>query len=139
MADDVVVNKCAAIERCLARVRDEFAGDAANLRHDLRRQDSIVLNLQRACETSIDLAMHLVRVGRLGVPQESRDAFRLLEEAGVLPAELSARLMRMVGFRNVAVQDYQRLNLDVVESIVRNDLDDFAAFIRIALAQPRPA
>lgn len=139
MADDVVVNKCAAIERCLARVRDEFAGDAANLRHDLRRQDSIVLNLQRACETSIDLAMHLVRVGRLGVPQESRDAFRLLEEAGVLPAELSARLMRMVGFRNVAVQDYQRLNRDVVESIVRNDLDDFAAFIRIALAQPRPA
>lgn len=139
MADDVVVNKCAAIERCLARVRDEFAGDAANLRHDLRRQDSIVLNLQRACETSIDFAMHLVRVGRLGVPQESRDAFRLLEEAGVLPAELSARLMRMVGFRNVAVQDYQRLNRDVVESIVRNDLDDFAAFIRIALAQPRPA
>jgi len=39
----------------------------------ITRQDSIILNLQRACEASIDAAMHLVRVKRLGIPQESRD------------------------------------------------------------------
>ena len=62
--DDTVLNKAAAIERCLHRVREVYASDDRNLREDLTRQDSIVLNLQRACEAAIDLAMHVVREHR---------------------------------------------------------------------------
>ena len=72
--DDVLLNKAAAIERALRRVREEHAGDDARLLLDQTRQDAIILNLQRACESSIDAAMHLVRIERLGVPQESREA-----------------------------------------------------------------
>ncbi len=128
MADDVLINKAASIERAVRRVREEHAGDDANLVANQTRQDSIVLNLQRACESSIDLAMHLVRVHRLGVPQDSREAFDLLERAGHLHEELAGRMKRMVGFRNIAVHDYQRLNLDIVRSIVHERLDDFLAF-----------
>jgi uncharacterized protein YutE (UPF0331/DUF86 family) len=128
MADDVVLNKASVIERCLQRVEDEYEGDPANLRDDITRQDAIILNLQRACQAAIDLAMHLVREHGLGVPQESREAFALLEEAGHLDAELSDRLQRMVGFRNVAVHDYQDLNLDIVQSIVEEHLSDFTDF-----------
>lgn len=131
--DDVVLAKAATIERCVSRVREEYAGDERNLVDDIRRQDSILLNLQRACEASIDLAMHLVSVGRLGVPQETRDAFRLLREAGVIDAELAERMIRMVGFRNVAMHDYRRLDLDIVKSIVTDHLEDFLAFRRLAL------
>lgn len=63
--DDVTANKAASVERCIRRIRDEYAGDASNLRENLTKQDSIILNLQRACEACIDLAMHLVRVHRL--------------------------------------------------------------------------
>jgi uncharacterized protein YutE (UPF0331/DUF86 family) len=135
MADDVVVNKAAIIERCVARVREEYAGDERNLTENITRQDSILLNLQRACEASIDLAMHVVRRRRLGVPQETRDAFRLLQESGVIPAELADRLMRMVGFRNVAIHDYRRLDLQIVKSIVTSRLDDFLAFTATLLKQ----
>lgn len=135
MADDVVVNKAAIIERCVARVREEYAGDERNLTENITRQDSILLNLQRACEASIDLAMHVVRRRRLGVPQETRDAFRLLQESGVIPAELADRLMRMVGFRNVAIHDYRRLDLQIVKSVVTSRLDDFLAFAATLLKQ----
>ncbi len=135
MADDVVLNKAAIVERCLMRVRAEYAGDARNLRENLTRQDSIVLNLQRACEAAIDLAMHLVRVRRLGVPQETRDAFDLLAGAGLLEAELAERLKRMVGFRNVAVHDYRRLSLDIVQAIVERHAGDFLEFTRVALTR----
>jgi uncharacterized protein YutE (UPF0331/DUF86 family) len=128
MADDVVLNKAAIIERCIARVREEYADDERNLSENITRQDSIILNLQRACEAAIDLAMHLVRRRRLGIPQETRDAFRLLQETGALPPELADRLMRMVGFRNVAIHDYRRLDLDIVKNIVTERLDDFLAF-----------
>mgnify|MGYP001560835568 FL=1 len=135
MADDVLLNKAAAIERAVGRARQEYAGDDANLLQNQTRQDAIILNLQRACESSIDAAMHLVRVHRLGVPQETREAFDLLERAGHLDPSLATRLRKMVGFRNVAVHDYQKLNLEVVRSILVERLDDFLEFTRLLLRQ----
>ena len=129
--DDVLLNKAAAIERALRRVREEHAGDDARLLLDQTRQDAIILNLQRACESSIDAAMHLVRIDRLGLPQESREAFELLERAGHLDGALADRMKRMVGFRNIAVHDYQRLDIEVVRSIVHDRLDDLGAFARL--------
>jgi uncharacterized protein YutE (UPF0331/DUF86 family) len=133
MVDDVVLNKAATIERCVKRVRDLYADDDANLFEDITRQDAIVLNLQRACEAAIDLAMHLVRRQRLGVPQESREAFSLLAEAEVLDPRLAAALARMVGFRNVAVHEYQALQLPIVRSIIRERLTDLLEFAAVAL------
>jgi uncharacterized protein YutE (UPF0331/DUF86 family) len=131
--DDVTLNKAATIERCLARVEQEYDGDFANLEQNLTRQDSIILNIQRACEASIDLAMHLVRKHALGIPQDSRHAFDLLVDAGKLDHQLADALKRMVGFRNIAVHDYQRLNLEVVRAIIERHLLDLRSFAEHAL------
>jgi uncharacterized protein YutE (UPF0331/DUF86 family) len=40
-----------------------------------------------------------VRVRRLGIPQETREAFELLEGAACIDASPALRLRRMVGFR----------------------------------------
>lgn len=133
MADDVLLNKAASIERAVRRVREEHAGDDRNLLENQTRQDAIILNLQRASETSIDAAMHLVRMRRLGVPQETREAFDLLERAGIIDGTLSDRMKKMVGFRNVAIHEYQKLNFDIVRRIVVEHLDDFLVFSRMLL------
>lgn len=131
--DDVVLNKASIVERCLLRIAEEYAGESAHLFDDLTKQDSILLNLQRACEACIDLAMHLVRVGRLGVPQDSRDAFALLVRAGRLEPALGHRLMKMVGFRNIAIHDYRKLDLAIVESLLRSGLTDLTTFTALAI------
>lgn len=100
MVDDVVFNKIEIIERCLKRINEEYNGDAINLR-DLTKQDSIILNIQRACEASIDLAMHVVAMKGLGIPQSSRDAFDILVSNSILEAQLARQLKAMVGFRNI--------------------------------------
>lgn len=128
MADDVVLNKAASIERCLQRIQDEYADTKQNLAENQTKQDAIVLNLQRACETAIDLAMYVVSHRKLGVPQDSRDAFTLLQTAGILSADLTTRMQRMVGFRNMAVHQYAHLNLDIVHAIITKQLDDFRRF-----------
>ena len=130
--DDVILNKVAIIERCLHRIDEEYEGDAKNLAN-LTKQDSIILNIQRACEASIDLAMHMVRVRRVGVPQDSRHPFVLLQEEGLIPESLSITLQRMVGFRNVAVHDYAKLDLAVVEAVIESHLADLLRFSQIAL------
>lgn len=128
MADDVVLNKAAGIERCLLRIIEEYGGDRQNLLTNQTKQDAVILNLQRACETSIDLSMYVISRRRLGLPQESRDAFALLQTAKILPADLATRMQHMVGFRNVAVHEYTRLNLDIVTTIITKHLDDFRRF-----------
>jgi uncharacterized protein YutE (UPF0331/DUF86 family) len=136
--DDVVLNKAATIERCVQRVREEHAGDPRNLTSNLTKQDSIILNIQRAIEAAIDLSMHLVRVRRLGIPQEGREGFELLAKAGVLPTALAEPLKRMVGFRNVAVHDYRKLDLAIVEAVVARHLDELLAFARLAILTGAP-
>ena len=132
MTDDIVYNKVAIIERCLKRINQEYEGNHANLRN-FTRQDSIILNIQRACEASIDLAMHIVAVKGLGIPQNSRDAFDLLTADLVIDEDLARRLKRMVGFRNIAVHNYQDVDLSIVQGVIENNLQDLVTFGQITL------
>lgn len=131
--DDVLLNKAAIIERCLQRIEEEYRGAEDQLETNFTKQDSIVLNLQRACEASIDMGNLVVRRRRLGVPQSSRDTFALLERARLIDPRLSRNLQGMVGFRNVAVHDYQSLNLQVLRAVLERNLPDFTALCRCLL------
>ena len=70
---------------------------------------------------------------KLGVPQESRDAFDMLCEAEIITSVLGDRLKAMVGLRNVAVHDYRKLNLELVRNILAGHLDDFREFGAVVL------
>jgi len=127
MERDVVLNKTATIHRCISRILEEYDGDPANLRH-MTKQDSVILNLQRACEACIDLAMHIVAEQNLGLPQTSKEAFDFLLREHVIDDDLCSHLKAMVGFRNIAVHDYQTLQLEIVQAIIDRHLGDFKAF-----------
>ena len=133
MHDDVVVAKSASIERAVTRAHAEYSAAAENFATDITRQDAAILNVQRACETAIDLAQHLVRVHALGAPSSSRDLFTLLESAQIISAPLAESLKRMVGFRNLAVHEYQKLNVEIVASIINRELAHLLNFATVAL------
>lgn len=128
MADNAVTTKTAAIEHRVARAREEYNRDPQSFESDYTRQDAAILNIQRACEAALDLGQYLVRRDGLGVPQSARDVFALLQRSGRIPAELAEVLKRMVGFRNIAVHEYQKVQLPIVVSIITRHLDDFLAY-----------
>lgn len=92
--------------------------------------DAVVLNLQRACEQAIDAACREVSRLGLGVPADSADALSLLERESLLSPPLAERMRRMVGFRNVAVHEYRRLDPAIVQTVVEHRLGDFEALCR---------
>ena len=139
MADDVLLNKAATIERCVRRASEEYHKDPASFATDFTRQDAAILNIQRACEACLDIGHFLIRRERLGVPQSARDVFVLLARAGIIEDGLAGALQRMVGDRNIAVHDYQTLQLPITIAIIERHLDDFLAFSRIVLSRHRPA
>ncbi|HET6720664.1 MAG TPA: DUF86 domain-containing protein [Rhodocyclaceae bacterium] len=139
MVDDVLINKAATIERCVARAREEYVRDPASFGTDFTRQDAAILNIQRACEAALDMGQHLIRRERLGVPQSARDVFALLSQGGWIDAALADSLKRMVGFRNIAVHDYQRLQLPITVSIITNHLDEFLRYSQTILLRDASA
>lgn len=131
--NDVVVNKAQSIQRCVKRAREELQGAGDSFDTDYTRQDAAMLNVTRACEQAIDLANHLVKTRKLGVPADSRESFQLLAEAHVLSRDLADRLKRMIGFRNIAVHEYEDLDLEIARSVIATKSEDLVAFSRIAL------
>jgi uncharacterized protein YutE (UPF0331/DUF86 family) len=128
MADDVLLNKAATIERCVARAREEYHRAPDTFDHDFTRQDAAILNIQRACEAALDMGQHLIRREKLGLPQSARDVFTLLASAGWIDADLADGLRRMVGFRNIAVHDYQSMHLPITIKVITVHLEDFLRF-----------
>ena len=133
MADDVLINKAATIERCVKRAREEYERDPTTFATDYTRQDAAILNIQRACEAALDMGQHLIRRDKLGIPQSARDVFALLAQSGWITAALADRLKHMVGFRNIAVHDYQPLQLPITVSIIESHLDEFLQYSQTLL------
>ena len=133
MADDVLVNKAATVERCVARALEEYNAAPDTFLTDFTRQDAAILNVQRACEAVLDMGQHLVRREKLGVPQSARDVFALLVQGQWIEAPLADELKRMVAFRNIAVHDYQNLLLPSLVNVITKHLNEFLEFTRIVL------
>ncbi|WP_047049310.1 type VII toxin-antitoxin system HepT family RNase toxin [Vibrio mexicanus] len=126
--DDVILNKISIIDRCLKRIAEEYNGNEAELLSNYTKQDSVILNLQRLCEASIDIANRSLKLHNGPIPQSSRDSFEQLSRMGLLSASLASSMQKMVGLRNIAVHDYQNLNLDIVISVLNHHLGDFRLF-----------
>ncbi len=127
---DVILNKIQIIERCLIRIQEEYVGSEDIFAENYAKQDSVILNLNRATQASIDIAIDIIRTECLELPNTSSELFDMLLEANITSNDMCKQMQGMVGFRNIAVHDYQNLNLEIVVAIVEKHLGDFEGFIR---------
>ncbi|HMD99721.1 MAG TPA: DUF86 domain-containing protein [Terriglobia bacterium] len=127
--NDVVINKIQSIQRCVRRAREEYEADPGSFASNYTRQDAALLNVVRACETAIDLANHIIRVHKLGIPVSSADSFELLKAERIISSRLAERMKRMVGFRNTVVHQYTKVDLAIVEAVIVTELDELLAFV----------
>ena len=54
----------------------------------------------------------------------------MLEKEGIIEKELSKKLQGMVGFRNIAVHNYQELDIEILKGIIENNLEDSFDLVR---------
>ena len=132
--NEIILNKKISIERCIQQINTYYALDnGLPFAADYLRQDAISMNLQRACELTIDIANHLIKSRRLGLPQDSRDSFALLQQAGLITIEQMNGLQAMIGFRNTLVHQYQKLNLRIMVNVIEHHLRELLDFAQVAL------
>lgn len=133
--NEIILNKKISIERCVAQIDKYYAGDSGvPFAEDFQKQNAIAMNVQRACELTIDTANHLIKSKKLGLPQDSRDSFALLQRAGLISVEQMNFLQGMVGFRNILVHEYKRLDLEIMVEVIERRLRGLLDFANAALA-----
>lgn len=130
MDREVVEQKLESLRRCLRRIETKCPADAATLAADVDLQDIVSLNLSRAVQISVDIGAHLIAGMEVPPPDTMGQTFDSLAQAGVLNAELANCLKKAVGFRNIAVHNYESINWEIVHSIVKYHLADFSAFAK---------
>jgi len=131
--NDIVINKIQSIQRCIARAREEYKKSGDSFDSDFTCQDAAVLNILRACEQAIDLANHVIKSHKMGIPTSSSESFRLLANQMIISVKLAENLERMVHFRNAVTHEYQRMNIEVLKNVIQfesNDLLDFASKVK---------
>ena len=84
-------------------------------------------------ESTIAIANYWVKRKKLGLPQDSADAFCLLHRADLISSEIMERMKGMVGFRNVLVHEYRQLDLSIVVDVIERHLHDPLDFADMAL------
>lgn len=125
----VILNKYEIVERCINRINEEYENNSENL-EDYRRLDCIVLNLQRTCEATIDIAMYIVSTRKLGIPQTKKEAFKKLEENNIISKDMSKNMQNMTGFRNIAIHDYKEINEEILKEVIEKHLNELLEFAR---------
>jgi uncharacterized protein YutE (UPF0331/DUF86 family) len=129
------------LARITARVRilDDYAQqDADRLLSDRVRLGDLKYTFLTAIEACIDAAQHVVADQGLGVPASNADAFRLLNNAGLIDSHLATLMAGAVGFRNVLVHDYAEVDDRKVVTYLqhRNELLRFVAAFTTFLTDP---
>jgi uncharacterized protein YutE (UPF0331/DUF86 family) len=125
---DLILRRLALLETYLIQLAPYRDLNAAAYQQDWKTQRIIERTLHLAIEVCMDVADHLVADRRLRVPETGAESFEILGEANLIPADLGPALARMVGFRNILVHDYTRLDPAIVIRVLREDVNDLQRF-----------
>lgn len=123
--DDVIINKIAKLDHYISRIKEVYQDDFLD---NINAQDVAILNLLRACESCLDIGSHVIRKLKLGIPQSNKDIFFQLGNNKLITNEISTCMQKMAGFRNIAIHQYDDVDINIVVGIITNNLGDFQEF-----------
>lgn len=136
--NEVIANKIESIRRCVTRIESTCPATTEMLMEDVDAQDILSINLERAVQLAVDMATYVLARCEIAAPDTMADAFRRLHDVGMLDSAIAEKMMKAVGFRNIAVHAYREMDWNIVHAIARQAPSDLREFIRqISNATPR--
>lgn len=86
--------------------------------------------LQLSIEACVDIAEMIISDQRLPTPQTATEAIEVLGKEGILEDSFTKEFSKAVGFRNILIHDYVKIDYQLVLENLKNNLSDFHRFIK---------
>jgi uncharacterized protein YutE (UPF0331/DUF86 family) len=130
---DAILSKISGIKRCMETIK-KATGFRQESLDDILIQDVFILNMQRIIQACIDMANIIIASHGWKLPSTYKESFAILRENLVISSASADILMKMCGFRNIAVHDYQQITPSIMKTIMTHHLRDFEEYYSIIYA-----
>jgi uncharacterized protein YutE (UPF0331/DUF86 family) len=130
MDQRVIEEKLESLRRCIKRVEMKRPASSAELEEDIDLQDILSVNLERAVQLCVDIGAHIISLTEEETPKTMGETFQILSDLNILKSGTAKIMQKAVGFRNIAVHNYEKIDWDIVHSICTKQLNDFKHFAR---------
>jgi uncharacterized protein YutE (UPF0331/DUF86 family) len=127
----ILVAKVTAIEKCIIRVKEKRSPSFDAFKADEDSQDIVLFNLMQAIQGCVDLAAHIVSDEGYGMAGSMHEFFYLLQGKNIISISMQEKMISVVGFRNLVVHEYAKLDLNQVYEIATNGIKDLEEFIGV--------
>ena len=124
----ILAEKIESLRRCIQRIEDKKPDNINLLVQSLDLQDILVINLTRAVQLCVDIGSHIISTANKPSPQTMGEVFTTLNELHIITSDTCEHLKKSIGFRNIAVHNYEAINWEIVYAICQNSLQDFRRF-----------
>ncbi|WP_421873678.1 type VII toxin-antitoxin system HepT family RNase toxin [Marinoscillum sp.] len=128
--DEVISGKVATIESCLVWIKKQ--NQSAEWKEDQLVKRELLLNLEKACQASIDCSAKIIEQRSFTVPKLPRESFSMLESIGVVSGDTVNSLKKMLAMRGLISHD-ENIKSTMLESIIINEiscLEDFCKSVK---------
>ena len=129
MKSVVIKTKLESLRKCLDRIESKKPKTLEDLIQDIDKQDIIALNLERSVQLCVDIANHILSTLDDSPAMSMAESFERLSEKKIIPDELGQNLKKAVGFRNLSVHAYDKIDWQLVWNILEEDLTDLVRFL----------
>jgi len=129
MVDEtLILRKLSDLEEYLKQISDYQDITATQYSKDWKTQRIVERTLQMIIETSVDIAGHIISDKQFRIPASYADTFEVLFEEGLLEETLFKSLKKMATFRNIIVHNYDKVDAEIVVSVLQKNLNDFQEY-----------
>ena len=131
MADEtLILRKLAELDKYNSQVKEYEQITVVQYLDDWKIQRIVERTLQMMIETCLDIASHIIADKELRVPMSYSDTFKVLHEEKIVSNELFSALDKMAKFRNVVVHHYEKIDAEIVVSILKSLSDNLRVVFR---------
>ena len=128
----LIEEKLESLRHCLSRIEGKCPVSVTELESDVDLQDIITLNLTRAVQLSVDIAAHWVAsFEHIPAPSTMGGMFDALVQESLIDRKVGERMRLCVGFRNIAVHNYESIDWQIVYAICTTHMTDFSDFAKV--------
>ncbi len=126
----VIENKISAVKKYLKILENYQKYSKEEIEKDLTLRGAVERYLYLAAQSTIDLGEALIAYRDFRKPGTMAEVFYILEEEKIISSELRDKMVKMTGFRNIMVHNYERVDYDIVYDILINRLKDIREFLK---------
>lgn len=126
----LILRKIDRIETYLKQIRQKKDPGIEVFKKEKDLQGIVLFNLIQSIQSCIDIGTHIISDSGWEMPGSQADIFETLAQKKVITKPLAGKMIKMTGFRNRIVHEYEKIDLKIVYEVWRRNIGDIERFCK---------